>query len=103
MKGGLLFFTDIKMSESSTKLKICAIRLNSLQNIPSSVPRSEKVEKLLGSASEETDTIAMARAMPEGDTQEGFVKNVFKIMKNLRIDDLCHHGLIFYTCVLCRK
>lgn len=52
--------------------------LSRLKDAESSVPRAKAVANLLGKASAADDAICLARAMPGGSTDDGFVKNILE-------------------------
>ena len=42
-----------------------------------------------------------AKKMPQGDTDDGFLKNLIKTVHAVNYDDKCPHGLPFYACMPC--
>jgi len=42
-----------------------------------------------------------AAAMPGGDTEDGFAKNLFQAIQGVKHDDKCPHGMPFYACMPC--
>lgn len=53
------------------------------------------------SAAKADSSIAAARSMPGGDSEEGFAKNLFQTVQGVKFDDKCPHGLPFYACMSC--
>jgi hypothetical protein len=48
--------------------------------------------------------IAAAKAMPGGDTEDGFAKNLFQTIQTIqgvKHDDKCPHGMPYYACMPC--
>lgn len=45
--------------------------------------------------------IAAAKAMPGGNTEDGFAKNLFQTIQGVKHDDKCPHGMPFYACMPC--
>jgi hypothetical protein len=42
-----------------------------------------------------------ARKMKGGDTEAGFIKNLFQEIQNVNYDDRCSHTLPYYACMSC--
>ena len=47
------------------------------------------------------EKISMARAMPGGQTEDGFAKNLFQTIQGVKYDDKCPHGDPYYACMSC--
>jgi len=45
--------------------------------------------------------MAAAAAMPGGDTEDGFAKNLFQTIQGVKHDDKCPHGMPYYACMPC--
>jgi hypothetical protein len=45
--------------------------------------------------------MAAAAAMPGGDTEDGFAKNLFQTIQGVKHDDKCPHGIPYYACMSC--
>ena len=45
--------------------------------------------------------MAEAAAMPGGDTEDGFAKNLFQTIQGVKYDDKCPHGMPYYACMPC--
>ena len=45
--------------------------------------------------------IAAAKAMPGGDSEDGFAKNLFQTVQGVKHDDKCPHGMPYYACMPC--
>ena len=56
---------------------------------------------LFGAAAKADAAMAAAAAMPGGETESGFVKNLFETVQGVKYDDKCPHGLPFYACMSC--
>ena len=56
---------------------------------------------LFGAAAKADAAMAAAAAMPGGETELGFVKNLFETVQGVKYDDKCPHGLPFYACMSC--
>ena len=56
---------------------------------------------LLSAADGADSAIAQARKMPEGDSEMGFLKNLFQTVQGVKFDDKCPHDLPFYACMSC--
>lgn len=66
--------------------------------IMSRPPRSAAI---LSAAEKADSAIADALNMPGGETDAGFVKNLFQTVQGVKFDDKCPHGLPFYACMSC--
>jgi len=56
---------------------------------------------LLSAGAKADSAIASARNMPEGDSEMGFLKNLFQTVQGVKFDDKCPHDLPFYACMSC--
>ena len=65
---------------------------------PSVAPSSPVIDPVVTKVSE---PIAAIKAMPNCNTEEDFVKNLFKTVQGVNYDDKCPHGLPFYACMPC--
>ena len=59
------------------------------------------IDKLCGAFEKAGASIVAAKAMPGGDTDVGFAKNLFQTVQGVKFDDKCPHGLPFYACMPC--
>jgi len=48
-----------------------------------------------------TAATAAAAAMPGGETELGFLKNLFQAVQGVKYDSKCPHGEPFYACMSC--
>lgn len=47
------------------------------------------------------NAIVEAKRMPGGDTESGFLKNLFETVQRVKYDSKCPHGEPFYACMCC--
>jgi hypothetical protein len=59
------------------------------------------ISKLIVSAARADDAIDTAFKMPGGNTDDGFVKNLFQTVQGVKFDDKCPHDMPFYACMSC--
>ena len=59
------------------------------------------ISELVAAAARADDAIDAAFKMPGGNTDNGFVKNLFQTVQGVKFDDKCPHGLPFYACMSC--
>lgn len=45
--------------------------------------------------------VSATKAMPGGETDLGFAKNLFQTVQGVKFDDKCPHGSPFYACMPC--
>jgi hypothetical protein len=62
---------------------------------------SDKVLSTIASQLGADMAISAARAMPTGETDDGFIKNLFKTVQGVNFDDKCPHDLPYYACMSC--
>ena len=55
----------------------------------------------LGSGEKALKSIEIAKKMMGGDTDEGFVKNLFQTVQGVKYDSKCPHDMPFYACMSC--
>jgi hypothetical protein len=56
---------------------------------------------MLNAAAKADSAIDKAKAMPGGNTDDGFLKNLFQTVQGVKHDALCPHGLPYYACMSC--
>jgi hypothetical protein len=56
---------------------------------------------LLSAGAKADSAIDDAKKMPQGDTDDGFLKNLFQTVQGVKFDDKCPHGPPFYACMSC--
>jgi hypothetical protein len=56
---------------------------------------------LVVSAANADNAIVEAKTMPGGDTELGFLKNLFQMVQGVKYDGICPHGEPFYACMSC--
>jgi len=61
--------------------------------------RRAAADSLVAAATAETT--ATAAAMPGGETELGFLKNLFQAVQGVKYDSKCPHGEPFYACMSC--
>jgi hypothetical protein len=59
------------------------------------------IASLLDSGKKADDAISEARQMPGGESDSGFIKNLFLTVQGVKYDDKCPHDLPFYACMSC--
>ena len=66
-----------------------------LQNYSTTVVSSKATDLLKTGAKEE------AKATPAGNSDDSFIKNLFKTVQGVNYDSRCPHGLPYYACMSC--
>ena len=56
---------------------------------------------VLVAAANADNAIVEAKAMPGGETELGFLKNLFQTVQGVEYDSKCPHGQPFYACMCC--
>jgi hypothetical protein len=63
--------------------------------------RHKAAKPLLAAAANADNAIVEAKAMPAGETESGFLKNLFQTVQGVAYDSKCPHGQPFYACMCC--
>jgi len=63
--------------------------------------RGDAPKPLLVAAANADNAIVEAKAMPGGETELGFLKNLFQTVQGVEYDSKCPHGDPFYACMSC--
>ena len=63
--------------------------------------RHTEAKALVTAASKAGAASAAAAAMPGGETESGFLKNLFQTLQGVKYDGICPHGEPFYACMSC--
>lgn len=67
----------------------------------STVTATEKSINPMIETALKADSVIAAKAMHGGNTQDGFVKNLFQSVQGVKYDARCPHGLPYYACMSC--
>ena len=59
------------------------------------------LSSLSAAATNADNAIVEAKAMPAGETELGFLKNLFETVQGVKYDSMCPHGEPFYACMCC--
>lgn len=76
-----------------------ATRSTTVTRMP--LPSKTAIDDLLKAGAKADSQIAEATRMPGGNTDDGFIKNLFKTVQGVNHDSLCPHGLPYYACMSC--
>ena len=63
--------------------------------------RRDAPKPLLAAAANADNAIVEAKAIPGGESELGFLKNLFQIVQGVAYDSKCPHGMPFYACMCC--
>jgi hypothetical protein len=63
--------------------------------------RGDAPKPLLVAAANADNAIVEAKAMPGGEAELGFLKNLFQAVQGVEYDSKCPHGQPFYACMCC--
>lgn len=63
--------------------------------------RRQALSSLSAAATNADNAIVEAKTMPGGETELGFIKNLFQTVQGVKYDDKCPHGDPFYACMSC--
>ncbi len=63
--------------------------------------RRHALKPPLVAATKADNAILEAKAMPGGESELGFLKNLFETVQGVKHDDKCPHCLPFYACMSC--
>lgn len=63
--------------------------------------RRDAPKPLLVASANADNAIVEAKTMPGGETESGFLKNLFETVQGVKYDSKCPHGEPFYACMCC--
>ncbi len=63
--------------------------------------RRDAPKPLLAAAANADNAIVEAKAIPGGESELGFLKNLFQTVQGVAYDSKCPHGMPFYACMCC--